>query len=224
MRCVRRPAASRAMTERHDHWERIYTSKPETRVSWYQSAADLSLTLITAAVPDRAASIIDVGGGASTLVDGLLDRGRTDVTVLDIAEAGLERAKERLGARARRVAWIVADITTWTPPRRWHVWHDRAVFHFLVEPAQQDAYLVALEAATSPGSKVVMGTFALDGPERCSGLPVQRYNADSSWRGVWVHSTVSRQKLTSAIEPRSAPSRTSAGPCWSASSLRHRSP
>ena len=177
MRCVRRPAASRAMTERHDHWERIYTSKPETRVSWYQSAADLSLTLITAAVPDRAASIIDVGGGASTLVDGLLDRGRTDVTVLDIAEAGLEQAKERLGARSRRVAWIVADITTWTPPRRWHVWHDRAVFHFLVEPAQQDAYLVALEAATSPGSKVVMGTFALDGPERCSGLPVQRYNA-----------------------------------------------
>ena len=145
------------MTERHDHWERIYTSKPETRVSWYQSAADLSLTLITAAVPDRAASIIDVGGGASTLVDGLLDRGRTDVTVLDIAEAGLERAKERLGARARRVAWIVADITTWTPPRRWHVWHDRAVFHFLVEPAQQDASLVALEAGTTPGSKVVIG-------------------------------------------------------------------
>jgi GrpB-like predicted nucleotidyltransferase (UPF0157 family) len=160
-----------------DHWQRVYASRPATEASWYQPEAARSLAYIEAACPDRRASIIDVGGGASTLVDGLLDKGYVDVTVLDIADAALVIARKRLAAAASEVAWLVADVTKWTPPRRWHAWHDRAVFHFLVDRTEQDAYVAALTAATAPGSIVIMATFALDGPKRCSGLPVQRYNA-----------------------------------------------
>jgi 2-polyprenyl-3-methyl-5-hydroxy-6-metoxy-1,4-benzoquinol methylase len=165
------------MTDSRRHWESVYAEKAATEVSWYQPHAARSLALIRAAAPDRAAPIIDVGGGASTLVDDLLADGYSDLTVLDVSEAALARAKARLAAKAAKVAWIAADIVTWRPSRTWAVWHDRAVFHFLVETAQQDAYLAALTAATAPGATAILATFALDGPERCSGLPVQRYSA-----------------------------------------------
>lgn len=161
------------------HWEKVYTTKAATAVSWYQPHSERSLALIAAASPDRAASLIDVGGGASTLADDLLARGFADVTVLDIAETALQRAKARLGKNADKIAWIVADVTHWRPPRSWDIWHDRAVFHFLVDTAGQEAYVGALKAATKPGAIIIIATFALDGPQECGGLKVQRYSAET---------------------------------------------
>ncbi len=121
-------------------------------------------------------SVIDIGGGASLLVDALLADRRTDLTVLDVSEVALQHTQARLGARAADVAWSVADMTAWRPPRTWDVWHDRAVFHFLVGHSEQDAYLGSLHAGTKTGATAIVFTFALDGPERCSSLPVQRYS------------------------------------------------
>jgi hypothetical protein len=164
------------MIDRQKHWNDTYSTKAENQVSWFQVRPDRSLELITAAAPDRRAPIIDIGGGASRLADTLLALGYSDITALDIAEAGLSRSKARLGTQADKLAWIVADVTQWQPPRTWQVWHDRAVFHFLTEREAQDAYIAALKRGTAAGSSVIMATFALDGPERCSGLPVQRYS------------------------------------------------
>lgn len=164
------------MVDRQTHWNDTYSSKAENQVSWFQVKPERSLELITAAAPDRAAPIIDIGGGVSRLADMLLALGYSDITVLDIAETGLSRTKARLGAEADKISWIVADITRWQPQRIWLVWHDRAVFHFLTEPDAQDAYIAALKRGTAAGSSVIMATFALNGPERCSGLPVQRYS------------------------------------------------
>lgn len=166
------------MTDRRAHWDAAYSAKDDTQVSWHQPSPDRSLALIKSAAPSSAA-VIDVGGGASRLTDALLAEGYTDLTVLDISQVALERTKARLGDPARNVTWIVADVTQWRPMRRWDVWHDRAVFHFLIDPAAQDAYIAALTRATVPGSAVIMATFALEGPERCSGLPVQRYSPAS---------------------------------------------
>ena len=136
----------------------------------------MSLRLITGTGVSRSAPVIDVGGGASVLVDGLLDSGFTDVTVLDLSGAALAVSRARLGGRARSVRWIEADVMrAELPPHSFDLWHDRAVFHFLVDPADRRAYLQVLRRALRPGAHVVMATFAEDGPERCSGLPVQRY-------------------------------------------------
>ena len=168
------------MADARVHWETVYASKAETAVSWYQPQSLLSVQLIAqATASDLAAPIVDIGGGASTLVDDLLARDFRDITVLDIAGSALAKSKARLGARAGQVAWLEADITAWTPPRQWQVWHDRAVFHFLTDTLRQDAYIDALTAGTRPGATVIVSTFALDGPERCSGLPVQRYSPAS---------------------------------------------
>ena len=167
------------MNEFHDHWQGVYGKKAETSVSWYQATPARALASVREIAPSLEASIIDIGGGASTLVDGLLEVGYTDITVLDIAAAALEKSKARLGARAAHINWMAADITSWSPSRTWDVWHDRAVFHFLTTPENQTRYLNALECGTKAGSHVIMSTFALDGPERCSGLPVQRYSAQT---------------------------------------------
>ena len=165
------------MASVREHWDDTYRTKAETRVSWYQPDPERSRALIEAAAPMRTAGIIDVGGGASRLVDRLLADGYGDLTVLDVSAVALDRSRTRLGPGAEAVHWIVADITRWQPSRTWDVWHDRAVFHFLVDESGQDAYLGALKQATRAGSAVVIATFALAGPERCSGLPVQRYDA-----------------------------------------------
>lgn len=162
----------------HSHWARVYATKAEKALSWYQRHPSLSLAHVAAAA-SWASPIIDVGGGASTLVDDLLERGYANVTVLDIAEAGLTKAKLRLGKQASRVNWIVADITRWQPPRLYEVWHDRALFHFLTAAADQSAYVATLRAATKPGASVIMATFAPDGPEQCSNLPVRRYSSQA---------------------------------------------
>ncbi len=164
------------MTDRSDHWQTVYGTKSPTEVSWFEEEPRVSLDLI-ARVAGPGASIIDVGGGASRLADRLLDRGFSDLTVLDIAEGALAASRARLGDRAAAVSWVVADITRWQPPRGYDVWHDRAVFHFLVEPGERLAYLESLRTGLKDGGHAIIGTFAPDGPEKCSGLPVQRYDA-----------------------------------------------
>jgi hypothetical protein len=163
----------------HDHWQRVFTNRPETEVSWYQPHLRRSLNLILTAAPDRSTPIIDIGGGASTLAEDLLGTGYTDVTVLDISEAALTCVQARMGIGAGEIHLIAADVTTWSPARRFGVWHDRAAFHFLVEPERQAAYVATLLAATAPGAAIIIATFALDGPEKCSGLPVQRYSPET---------------------------------------------
>ncbi|MBX4906287.1 MULTISPECIES: class I SAM-dependent methyltransferase [Rhizobium] len=160
-----------------EHWDEVYRTKGADSVSWYQPTPEPSLKAIDALQLPATASLIDVGGGASSLVDRLIERGWSDLTVLDIAAPALDVAKVRLGDDAMRVTWLVADVTVWRSGRYYDVWHDRAVFHFLTAPEQRLAYRHALEAGTAPGSVVIFATFAPDGPERCSGLPVQRYDA-----------------------------------------------
>ena len=158
------------------HWDRAY-ERPADAVSWYQPSAQTSLELISAAAVALEQPIVDVGGGASTLVDGLIERGYRDLTVLDVAQKSLDVARGRLGAAAEAVSWVVADITTWQPARRYGCWHDRAVFHFLTDAADRDAYRRCLAQGVEPGGAIIVATFAEDGPERCSGLPVHRYSA-----------------------------------------------
>lgn len=164
---------------RAEHWGQVYTTKDDTAVSWFQDEPHLSLALIKATGLGPGAAVIDIGGGASRLVDRLLATGYSDVTVLDIAASALTKVATRLGEAAARASMIAADITTWTPPRRYAIWHDRAVFHFLTETADRAAYHAALLSGTQTGSAVIIATFAPDGPEKCSGLPVCRYGADA---------------------------------------------
>lgn len=164
---------------RQTHWETVYTTKAEDEVSWFQASPAPSLEAIARAGAQQASAIIDIGGGASRLVDHLLAQGFIDVTVLDLSGAALDAAKARLGAQAGKVGWIVADVTTWEPPRTYDVWHDRAAFHFLTGESDRVAYLARLARALKIGGHAVIATFALDGPERCSGLPVMRYDAAS---------------------------------------------
>jgi SAM-dependent methyltransferase len=159
------------------HWEQVYRDKSPLDVSWYQSAPTLSYELIRASGVDYDAPLIDVGGGASTLVDHLLDAGFTDVSVLDISMQALAHAARRLGERARRVHWIENDITRFVPETVYRLWHDRAVFHFLTEAEDRRRYREVLERALAADGLLIIGTFAPGGPERCSGLPIVQYDA-----------------------------------------------
>jgi len=161
------------------HWDQVYSTKPADSVSWYQPRPEPSLRVLDDLQLLPSTSLIDIGGGASSLVDHLLARGWSDLSVLDIAAPALAIARARLGDAAARVHWLVADLTAWCPERTYQVWHDRAMFHFLTELPERDAYRSALEAGTATGSIVVMATFATDGPKRCSGLPIQPYDAQA---------------------------------------------
>lgn len=165
--------------ERATHWETVYSTKAVDEVSWYQQDARPSLDAIERNGGLPAHSFIDIGGGASPLAAMLAQRGWSDLAVLDISSAALEKARAAMGDGAQDVEWIVADITAWQPSRVRDVWHDRAVFHFLTDPADRQAYHRALASGLAPGGLLVMATFAPDGPERCSGLPVVRYDAAS---------------------------------------------
>ena len=164
--------------DRKQHWETVYREKAEDTVSWFQEHPSISLELIRTHCVTTAA-LIDVGGGASRLVDHLLAEGYTDLTVLDLAEAALLRSRVRLGPQASKPQWLAADVTSWQPSRRYRLWHDRAVFHFLTQAADRTAYLSKLSQALEPGGYALIASFAPDGPERCSGLPVQRYSPES---------------------------------------------
>lgn len=164
---------------RRAHWESVYTGKGEDEVSWFQETPAPSLELIAQVGAIPASAIIDVGGGASRLVDDLIDRGFEDVTVLDLSEAALAAAEARLGSYAAQVHWIVADATVWEPQSSYDIWHDRAAFHFLTEERDRAAYVARLERGLKIGGYAIIATFALDGPERCSGLPIVRYDPAS---------------------------------------------
>ena len=162
------------------HWETIYQTRDVHTVSWFQVEARQSLDLINRFAPDRSAAVIDVGGGASVLVDDLLESGYADITVLDVSETALEISRQRLGQDAAKVKWIAADARDAPLAERGYaVWHDRAVFHFLTEPADRRAYVAQVQRAVGPGGYVLVATFAEDGPATCSGLPVVRYSAES---------------------------------------------
>jgi len=158
------------------HWENIYEKKGATRVSWYQEHAQFSLQYIRNTGIRKTDHIIDVGGGASTLVDDLINDGFQQITVLDISEAALQIARERLGPSGNHVNWIEADITRASLPyQAYDVWHDRAVFHFLTQAADRQGYIATARYAVRPGGHVIVATFADDGPDHCSGLEVMRY-------------------------------------------------
>jgi len=162
------------------HWEHIYQTKDSAQVSWYKPHLDLSFQMIERTGVDPSAQIIDVGGGASTLVDDLLAAGYPNVTVLDISGAALQVAQNRLGARGKSVTWIEADITQASLPVNHHdLWHDRAVFHFLTNPADRAKYIHAVQRSLKPDGHLIVATFAPDGPDKCSGLDVVRYSPDS---------------------------------------------
>lgn len=158
------------------HWDDRYDAVGSTEVSWFSPEPHASLAMFDAVGVDPARSVIDVGGGASMLVDRLVDRGFGDVTVLDVSEVALAEARTRVDAPSAH--WIRADLLKWRPSRRWDVWHDRAVFHFLTDAADRARYREQLSTAVTPGGVVIVGTFAEDGPEYCSGLPVRRYAPD----------------------------------------------
>lgn len=160
------------------HWQNVYRTRQPDEVSWYRPHLETSLALIESAAPDRGARVIDVGGGASTLVDDLMSLGYRDLAVLDVSSAALDIARARLGAaRAESVDWRCGDVTSLPlPPHRYDVWHDRAVFHFLTQPAERAAYVRQVLHGTKRGGRVIVATFAPDGPAKCSGLDVARYD------------------------------------------------
>jgi trans-aconitate methyltransferase len=162
---------------RQAHWEKVYGTKGEKEVSWFQETPAPSLDLIALTGVSAEAEIIDVGGGTSRLVDDLIAREFCHLTVLDLSEAALAAAKSRVGGSGADVQWVVADVTKWEPPQMYDLWHDRAAFHFLTEQADQSAYVDRLRRAVKPGGYVIIGTFAPDGPERCSGLPIVRHDS-----------------------------------------------
>jgi ubiquinone/menaquinone biosynthesis C-methylase UbiE len=162
------------------HWERVYGTKAPNEVSWFTPHLQTSLALIERVAGERSASIIDVGGGESTLVDDLISGGYYNVTVLDIAHTAVRHTKKRLGSASEQVHWIVGDIThTALPEHSYDVWHDRAVFHFLTEAAQRAAYVRQVARAVKPGGHVIVGAFGPEGPSQCSGFDVMRYDAES---------------------------------------------
>jgi ubiquinone/menaquinone biosynthesis C-methylase UbiE len=184
------------------HWEQTYAEKEPDRVSWFQDRPVRSLHLIEAAGLEPSAGIIDVGGGASNLAAELLRIGYTDVTVADISAGALERARDALGPGGLRVHWLQADVRTCNFARRFDLWHDRAVFHFMVTAADREAYLAALRRALTPGGHVVILTFGPAGPQQCSGLPVQRYDIDALLATLGPEFKV----LSSGLEAHTTPS------------------
>jgi trans-aconitate methyltransferase len=156
------------------HWENVYKTKNTNEVSWTQKVPQTSLDFIKSFNVEKSAPIIDIGGGESNLVDFLIEEGFTDITVLDISEEALEKAKKRLGLKANNVKWIVTDITTFTPDRQYKVWHDRATFHFLTTNSEIQTYLSIAKMAIN--GYIAIGTFSENGPQKCSGLEIKQYS------------------------------------------------
>lgn len=169
--------STQAMTARH--WDEIYASKAEQGVSWFEAVPAVSLRLLEAAGLTPESCVIDVGCGAARLIDALVARGLACLVALDVSDAVVQQARARLGARASVPVWIVADVVGGWSSKPMDIWHDRAVFHFLTDPADRARYVARLRETLKPGGSAIIATFALDGPERCSGLPVVRYSPES---------------------------------------------
>ena len=165
--------------DRKAHWETVYANKDSAEVSWYQQHPQYSLDLIRATGVEHSAHIIDIGGGASTLIDFMLEDGYQNLSVLDISCSAIQQAKLRLADLAGKVSWIEHDITGFLSDETYDVWHDRAVFHFLTDPLDRSSYVHTMSRALKPGANAIIATFALNGPEKCSGLDVQRYSPDT---------------------------------------------
>ncbi len=166
------------MNKRKDHWEAVYQNRDPLEVSWYQKAPTLSMQLIEESGVGKEAAIIDVGGGASLLVDHLLEAGYQHLSVLDISANALQHSQQRLGETAQRVEWLDTDITHFHPPHPYRLWHDRAVFHFLTNPEDRQRYVEIMKQALQPGAHLVIAAFAIDGPKQCSGLDIVQYDAE----------------------------------------------
>jgi len=164
---------------REDHWEHVYSGKKSKEESWYQQHPQHSLELIKATGIDASARIIDIGGGATTLIDLMLDAGFQNLSVLDISHNAIEQAKSRLGARADKLTWLEHDITEFSPDEPYEVWHDRAVFHFLTDKLDRSSYVRMMSRALKPGAHAIIATFDLNGAEQCSGLDVACYSPDT---------------------------------------------
>jgi trans-aconitate methyltransferase len=192
------------MPSSEDHWTAIYQKYRASELSWFQAEPTCSLALIEAAGLSRSDPILDVGGGASLLVDHLLDRGYQDITVLDLAAPALDAVRARLGPRDQAVTLLHADLAGFVPKRRYGLWHDRAVFHFLTSVGDRRSYLRALDASLHPGGHVVIATFAPDGPPRCSGLEVVRYEPSTLAAMLGPRFALVRVERESHVTPRGA--------------------
>lgn len=159
-----------------EHWDAVYTNKAEADVSWYQPETQATLQIVETAAPNKNAAILDAGAGDARLLETLANKGYADLTALDISQAALNRAQARMGAAANQIKWVCADLREWRPDRQYDVWHDRATFHFLNDEASAGAYANLVARAVIPGGKLIVGGFAEDGPEKCSGLRVRRYD------------------------------------------------
>ncbi len=162
--------------DKKQHWDKIYQTKELKDVSWYQPVPETSLDFLHQFQVPKDAKIIDIGGGDSLFVDYLLEQGYSDVTVLDISEAALDRAKLRIGNKANTVKWVVADASSFTPTEKYDFWHDRAAFHFLTKETEIDGYISALKAGIKPEGILVLGTFSEQGPKKCSGIEIKQYS------------------------------------------------
>lgn len=189
------------MTDPKQHWENVYRNKTPVEVSWFQAEPVISLEFIQNCASDSNTAIIDVGGGASRLVDCLLDRGYKNIAVLDVSAQALEHARTRLGARADQVEWFVEDITLFRPTRKFDCWHDRAVFHFLTHSTDRELYLQTMEQALVPGADVIIATFATGGPKKCSGLDVEQYDEDKIKRTLGDRYALQEVKHETHVTP-----------------------
>ncbi len=200
MRAMRR---LRTSEERARHWDAVYTGAEESRLSWFEDEPRCSIEMLAALGARPRDPVLDVGTGASRLIDALLERGFGDVTALDICPAGPRRIRERLGPAAPPIQWIVHDLLRWVPSRRYAIWHDRGLYHFLTARADRARYHDLLDAALLPGDGVVIGAFAADGPARCAGLRTARYSPAQLGR-MLGHATVCE---TVAVTRRCTPPR-----------------
>ena len=190
--------------EGREHWEKVYTAKADDEVSWYEPSPDWSLKLVREAIAQGGRSVIDVGGGTSRLVDALLDDELDRLAVLDVSETSLRRAQERLGPRSDKVEWIEADIRTATDLGHFDVWHDRALFHFLIADEDRWAYRALLDRALSPHGVAIIATFGPQGPERCSGLDVRRYDSLALGGELGSSFTLREEHLVDHLTPHEA--------------------
>jgi SAM-dependent methyltransferase len=195
------PSTAHSHMTRQDHWNQVYQTKATDDVSWYQRRPDLSLALIAASGVSKGAGIIDVGGGASTLVDFLLDDDFAPLAVLDLSGAALAQSRSRLGARAEAVEWFEADVTSFEPPHRFGLWHDRAVLHFLTAADDRRGYVATLRRTLQPGGAVIISTFAPDGPPKCSGLEVRRYDEQSIQQELGVEFQLQEVRRETHVTP-----------------------
>lgn len=189
------------LVTRKDHWETVYQKKSPLEVSWYQKTPTLSLQVIQKHLHDHSLPIIDVGGGASVLVDHLLQKGYSGITVLDISGEALTHAKKRLGEKSESVSWVESDITVYAPGEIFTLWHDRAVFHFLTEKADRKKYVEVLEKATRPGSYVMIAAFSVGGPEKCSGLDIVQYDKEKLQAELGGHFSFLEEHFETHITP-----------------------